>query len=128
MRRDQAQVVGVSCRRFELGGEIDEQAREVVVKTEESPRNRTEMKPVKTRTTKKEARNQTQNDQQQKQKPINPNILYRISCAKSKATPDGGSKSQEVLSRTVTVVRFPIGERRRVEAESAESAFERCSV
>ena len=63
-----------------------------------------------------------------KQKPINPDILYRISCAKSKTTPKGESESQEVFSRTVTVVRFPIGERRRVGAECAESAFERCSV
>lgn len=47
-------------------------------------------------------------------------ILYRISITRAKATP-----SESRSSRTVTVVRFPIGERRRVYS-GAESAFERC--
>lgn len=55
LRRYQAHTVGLPCRLFERGGEKDEQARErdVVVEIDGSPRNRTEMKPVKTRITKR---------------------------------------------------------------------------
>lgn len=61
-----------------------------------------------------------------------PNILYRISCRQSEAERDGRQlrecRFQKRSSRTVTVVRLPIGERREVDTGSAESAFERCSV
>lgn len=81
------------------------------------------MKPVK----KKNVRNSDANDQQQKKKAETNQPEYIIQDIVRKEQNDAGVKtSPRRLSRTVTVVRVPIGERRRVEAECAESAFERC--
>lgn len=60
-----------------------------------------------------------------------PDILYRISCRQSN-TEERWTPTERLQvprsSRTVTVVRLPIGERREVDSGSAESAFERYSV
>jgi len=60
-----------------------------------------------------------------------PSILYRISCTQTEIDADFRTAGQIGFfffdSRTVTVVRFLI-EERRVETECAERAFERSSV